>query len=197
MGNSTSIKHKYSSEEINKLTRETGFTLGQLDNLHHRFEKLDINKNGYLEREDLLLLPELNVNPLSDRIIHAFFSENLTVKESQKLRFQVIHKNVCIVIYIYIAGFCSCPCSLHANIKGIQKSSEQQKRKAPLFLQDVWPWWRWSNFKGDTIKYVGPIIIFNQEWAGGSSNNDGWWPRQEGNQQDGRKIHWRNWQIWG
>ena len=98
MGNSTSIKHKYSSEEINKLTRETGFTLGQLDNLHHRFEKLDINKNGYLEREDLLLLPELNVNPLSDRIIHAFFSENLTVKESQKLRFQVMHKNVCIVV---------------------------------------------------------------------------------------------------
>ena len=93
MGNSTSIKHKYSTEEINKLTRETGFTLGQLDNLHCRFEKLDINKNGYLEREDLLLLPELNVNPLSDRIIHAFFSENLTVKESQKLRFQVYVKD--------------------------------------------------------------------------------------------------------
>ena len=73
MGNSTSITHKYSSEEINKLTRETGFTLGQLDNLHHRFEKLDINKNGYLEREDLLLLPELNVNPLSDRILSVLF----------------------------------------------------------------------------------------------------------------------------
>ena len=90
MGNSSSIKQKYSSEEINKLTTETGFSLGQLDNLHSRFEKLDINNNGYLEREDLLALPELNVNPLSDRIIHAFFSENLTVKESQKLRFQVL-----------------------------------------------------------------------------------------------------------
>ena len=102
MGNSTSIKHKYSSEEINKLTRETGFTLGQLDNLHCRFEKLDINKNGYLEREDLLLLQELNVNPLSDRIIHAFFSENLTVKESQKLRFQVMQKNVRnVVLHLY------------------------------------------------------------------------------------------------
>ena len=89
MGNSSSIKQKYSSEEINKLSNETGFSLGQLDNLHSRFEKLDINNNGYLEREDLLALPELNVNPLSDRIIHAFFSENLTVKESQKLRFQV------------------------------------------------------------------------------------------------------------
>ena len=102
MGNSTSIKHKYSSEEINKLTRETGFTLGQLDNLHCRFEKLDINKNGYLEREDLLLLPELNVNPLSYRIIHAFFSENLTVKVSQKLRFQVMQKNVRnVVLHLY------------------------------------------------------------------------------------------------
>ena len=89
MGNSNSIKHKYSSEEINKLTSETGFSLGQLDNLHSRFEKLDINKNGYLEREDFLSIPELNINPISDRIIHAFFSENLTVKESQKLRFQV------------------------------------------------------------------------------------------------------------
>ena len=102
MGNSTSIKHRYSTEEINKLTRETGFTLGQLDNLHCRFEKLDINKNGYLEREDLLSLPELNVNPLSDRIIHAFFSENLTVKESQKLRFQVMQKNVRnVVLHLY------------------------------------------------------------------------------------------------
>ena len=123
MGNSSSIKQKYSSEEINKLTSETGFSLGQLDNLHSRFEKLDINNNGYLEREDLLALPELNVNPLSDRIIHAFFSENLTVKESQKLRFQVLGITFsfkCWYFNFYCSGFCSCSSSLHANFKEIQ-----------------------------------------------------------------------------
>jgi len=49
---------------------------------------LDLNRNGFLEREDLLSIPELNVNPLGDRIIHAFFSENPTVKETERLRFQ-------------------------------------------------------------------------------------------------------------
>lgn len=119
MGNSTSIKQKYSSEEINKLSSETGFSLGQLDNLHSRFEKLDINNNGYLEREDLLALPDLNVNPLSDRIIHAFFSENLTVKESQKLRFQVLHLvlDIGILTLFYFSGFCSCSISLLAYFK--------------------------------------------------------------------------------
>lgn len=119
MGNSTSIKQKYSSEEINKLSSETGFSLGQLDNLHSRFEKLDINNNGYLEREDLLALPDLNVNPLSDRIIHAFFSENLTVKESQKLRFQVSHLVLDIgnLALFYCSGFCSCSSSLLACFK--------------------------------------------------------------------------------
>merc|ERR1711874_409020 len=97
MGNSSSIKLKYTSEQLTKLSSETGFSLGQLDSLYIRFEKLDINNNGYLEREDFLSLPELNVNPLSDRIIHAFFSENLIVKES----------------------------------------SQQQKRKASFFLQNV------------------------------------------------------------
>ena len=53
-----------------------------------RFDKLDLNKNGFLEREDLLSLPELSVNPLGDRIIHAFFSENQTVRDTQKLQFQ-------------------------------------------------------------------------------------------------------------
>ena len=71
------------------LSDDTGFSLGQLKRLHERFEKLDLNRNGFLERKDLLSIPELNVNPLGDRIIHAFFSENQTVKETERLRFQV------------------------------------------------------------------------------------------------------------
>ena len=90
MGNSNSLKQKLSPEEIRTLSDETGFTFGQLNNLFVRFEKLDMKSKGFLEREDLLALPELNVNPLSDRIIHAFFSENQAVKESEKLMFQVI-----------------------------------------------------------------------------------------------------------
>ena len=57
--------------------------------MYIRFQKLDVDKKDFLEREDLLSLPELNVNPLSDRIIHAFFSTNQSVKDSEKLRFRV------------------------------------------------------------------------------------------------------------
>merc|ERR1712198_77743 len=88
MGNTNSFKLKFSDQEINRFSDETGFTVSQLTRLYERFEKLDLDNKGYLEREDLLSLPELNVNPLSDRIIHAFFTENPTVKESEKMQFQ-------------------------------------------------------------------------------------------------------------
>ena len=60
---------------------------------------MDMNRNGFLEREDLLSIAELNVNPLGDRIIHAFFSENQTVKETERLRFQV--KQIFLLLCIF------------------------------------------------------------------------------------------------
>merc|ERR1712032_1705396 len=44
----------------------------------------DVGKNGYLQRQDLLRIPELAINPLGDRIIHAFFFDN----EDDKLEFK-------------------------------------------------------------------------------------------------------------
>ena len=61
------------SEEIRSLLEVTGFTSGQIERLHSRFLKLDIQKKGFLQREDLLKIPHLAINPLGDRIIHAFF----------------------------------------------------------------------------------------------------------------------------
>merc|ERR1712233_198587 len=88
MGNTNSFKQKFSDQEISRFSDETGFTVSQLTRLYERFEKLDLDNKGYLEREDLLSLPELNVNPLSDRIIHAFFTESQSVKDSEKMQFQ-------------------------------------------------------------------------------------------------------------
>ena len=66
-----------------------------------RFRKLDVGNNGYLQRQvhsaesilskifcqqDLLRIPELAINPLGDRIIHAFFFDN----EDDKLEFKVL-----------------------------------------------------------------------------------------------------------
>ena len=46
--------------------------------LHARFQELDNDSSGIISRKEFLAIPELTLNPLSDRIIHAFFkgSEN-------------------------------------------------------------------------------------------------------------------------
>ena len=42
----------------------------------HRFSSLDKQDKGFLSREDFLRIPELAINPLGDRIVHAFFYES-------------------------------------------------------------------------------------------------------------------------
>jgi calcineurin B family protein 1 len=37
---------------------------------------LDKQQKGYLTREDFLRIPELAINPLGDRIVHAFFRDS-------------------------------------------------------------------------------------------------------------------------
>lgn len=63
-------------EEINEIQEETGFSPNQIVRLYSRFTNLDKNNNGFLSREDFLRIPELAINPLGDRIVHAFFQES-------------------------------------------------------------------------------------------------------------------------
>jgi Ca2+-binding EF-hand superfamily protein len=60
------------------IKEETGFSKGEILHLHARFQELDNDGSGIISRKEFLAIPELTLNPLSDRIIHAFYkgSEN-------------------------------------------------------------------------------------------------------------------------
>merc|ERR1712203_68681 len=82
MGNSRS-QLQLQEEEINEITAETGFTKQQIERLYARFTSLDKHNHGYLTREDFLRIPELAINPLGDRIVHAFFYESKSQGEEK------------------------------------------------------------------------------------------------------------------
>merc|ERR1712186_34767 len=82
MGNSRS-QLQLQEEEINEITAETGFTKQQIERLYARFTSLDKQNHGYLTREDFLRIPELAINPLGDRIVHAFFYESKNTEEEK------------------------------------------------------------------------------------------------------------------
>lgn len=73
MGSKASILLQDS--EIEDIQQETGFSHNQIVRLYSRFTALDKSNNGYISREDFLRIPELAINPLGDRIVHAFFME--------------------------------------------------------------------------------------------------------------------------
>merc|ERR1712154_397268 len=75
MGNSRSSL-QLQPEEIEAIQEETGFTKQQIERLYARFSSLDKQSHGYLTREDFIRIPELAINPLGDRIVHAFFYES-------------------------------------------------------------------------------------------------------------------------
>lgn len=50
-------------------------TPNQIERLYSRFTSLDRTDCGTLSREDFLRIPELAINPLCDRIVHAFFAD--------------------------------------------------------------------------------------------------------------------------
>ncbi|CAK9297007.1 unnamed protein product [Gordionus sp. m RMFG-2023] len=62
-------------EEIEDIRKETGFSRNQIVRLYSRFTNLDKSGSGALEREEFLKIPELAINPLVERIIHAFLHE--------------------------------------------------------------------------------------------------------------------------
>lgn len=51
-------------------------TPNQIERLYSRFTSLDKNDSGTLSRDDFLRIPELAINPLCDRIVHAFFADS-------------------------------------------------------------------------------------------------------------------------
>lgn len=63
-------------EEVAAIHLETGFTANQIYRLYSRFTRLDKAANGYLCQEDFFRIPELAINPLSERIVYTFFSDD-------------------------------------------------------------------------------------------------------------------------
>ena len=62
-------------EEIEKIAKNTGFHSKEIRGLHARFQSYDIDKVGYLTKDDLHL-PELRVNPLCDRMIDVLIDDH-------------------------------------------------------------------------------------------------------------------------
>merc|ERR1711874_307158 len=86
MGNSRSTL-LLEEENLRQIEEETGFTSNQIERLWSRFTSLDKQQKGYLTREDFLRIPELAINPLGDRIVHAFFFESRS-QEEEKVDFK-------------------------------------------------------------------------------------------------------------
>lgn len=61
--------------DSNSLVFFVTVTANQIERLYSRFTSLDKQQKGYLTREDFLRIPELAINPLGDRIVHAFFRD--------------------------------------------------------------------------------------------------------------------------
>lgn len=74
MGNQNSVSLQES--DIKGIQADTGFSGSQIERLYSRFTSLDKAGTGSLSREDFLRIPELAINPLGDRIVHAFFKES-------------------------------------------------------------------------------------------------------------------------
>merc|ERR1712213_83425 len=75
MGNSRSSL-QLQPEDITAIQEETGFNQNQIERLYSRFSSLDKQDKGYLSRE-------LAINPLGDRIVHAFFFESRSGDEDK------------------------------------------------------------------------------------------------------------------
>jgi len=66
-------------EEMRSLTDETGFSGRKLNELFFRFQSLDNGSKGYLNREDIMKIEGLSINPLADRISDSFFDGKETL----------------------------------------------------------------------------------------------------------------------
>lgn len=76
-------------DEVQLISKETGFTPNQIKRLYNRFTSLDKDTTGYLSKQDLLRIPELHVNPLCDRIIEVLIED---YGQEDKLNFRQFAK---------------------------------------------------------------------------------------------------------
>ena len=74
MGSNSSLLLQ--KEDIQIIAEETGFNPSQIKRLYNRFHSLDKGDTGVLTKNDLLLIPELHVNPLCDRIIEVLIDDH-------------------------------------------------------------------------------------------------------------------------
>eukprot|EP00347_Sterkiella_histriomuscorum_P017614 403348664 len=71
MGN----KQTLSQQEINELCQETNFTPKDLKRIYKRFQRLDFFKRGYVTVNDLMTIPDIDKNPLGERICKTFTAQ--------------------------------------------------------------------------------------------------------------------------
>ena len=77
-----------SPEDLSIVRQETGFSDKEVERLFERFCELDRERKGFLDRTDFLAIPEISLNPVGDRIVHAFFKEGNSNKENDRLAFK-------------------------------------------------------------------------------------------------------------
>lgn len=74
MGSTASMQLQ--AEELEEISKETGFTTNQVKRLYSRFTSLDKDNTGYLDKTDFERIPELHVNPMRDRILEVLINDN-------------------------------------------------------------------------------------------------------------------------
>ncbi|KAG9394698.1 EF-hand domain pair [Carpediemonas membranifera] len=72
MGTTSSTLHQ---EELEEIQMASNFTQKEIKRLYKRFKKLDKDSSGTITADEFLMIPELAMNPLGQRII-SIFDEN-------------------------------------------------------------------------------------------------------------------------
>lgn len=97
---------KLNEEEQLKLIKMAKFRKSDVQKLYNKFNRLDQNENGLLERSELIAVKDISENPLVKRVIKA-----LDLKGNNRINFQELlvgfgkilsNFNVPALIYIYI-----------------------------------------------------------------------------------------------
>jgi len=68
--------HSFTSEELSELQKGNSLSQAQILKLHKRFRKLDKDGNGEISREEFMAIPSLSSNPLLDRVLSVFDTNN-------------------------------------------------------------------------------------------------------------------------
>lgn len=64
------------SEEIDEISRQADLPRLEVKRLYKRFQKLDRTQSGTLDADELLMIPELSMNPLHPRLLAVFKNVN-------------------------------------------------------------------------------------------------------------------------